>query len=569
MADLRSRADGAKVIRRYDDGKRQRQRFDQRVDMLAPYIEPTRGNVLTQAEPGAALMARTYDSEGIYAADMAAKFIGGELHGPGSIWFSLLEERDELNEVEEVKEWFEECRDRMLKDAAASNFYAEAYEHDIDWSGFGIGSMMIEQRPLLPYVENFGYRGTRFTVDKIGRYVCFENGWGEVDQRYTELELNAHGAVQRFGEQNLPESVVRAYRGNELSRMFRFVHGIFPREEKEKSFGSRRMPFASVYVHYDTKEVVGEGGYEEYPAVNARWTRVPGEAYGRGLGEIALNNMLTLNTAKKMSFEDWALKIKPMFLRAHDAMIGAMRLKPWGVLTVRLNNANQSIGDRFTTLQTGSQPEISQINEEELRRSIRLIFYIDQLRELMMVEGRTQMTATEFLQKISLLNKILGPVYGRWESEFGYPLIGRHFNLMYRNGAFSDPPDVLLERGGTVRVKFESPLARAQRIEEIQAMTTAMGDILPIAEAQYKYQGHADVLDNYDFDEYAQKVGDTRGVPASLTRSRDQVAVIRQSRAEAQQQQRQAEMAMMMAEGAGKVAPFVKAVKDGQQKRAA
>jgi len=460
-----------------------------------------------------------------------------------------------------------------LKDFSASNFYAEAYESDIDYLGFGgPSSMLVEERPILPHIEQNGYRGTRFTVDKVGRFVVHENGWLEIDEEYREFKLDAMAAVSRFGKDNIPDSVEAAYHKQDYTTQFKFIHGVYPRPQNEKTYGNKKMPWASCYAEYATKEIVQESGYEEYPFLNPRWTRVPGEAYGRGLGEIALNDLITLNTAKKMSFEDWSLKIKPPILQAHDAVIGSLRLKPWGVTTVRLGG--RAIGDLIQPFQTGSHPEISQIKEEELRRSIRQAFYVDQLRELLMIEGRKEMTAFEYLQKINLLNKILGPVYGRWESEFGNPLIARHFNLLYRRGVFSPPPDILVEQGGRIKVQFESPLARAQRMEEIQAMNQAMSEIAPIAEMQWKEAQITGrpvtqpILDGYDFDKYREHINKIHGVPATVTRSAKEVAVIRNSRAEAEQQAKAGQEAMMVAEGAGKVAPLLKVLQGGREARA-
>lgn len=562
MALLNSKADGTRIKARYDDGKRMRSRFDSRVDLLAPYIEPTRSNVLTDQSPGAALMARTYDSEGIYAADLAVKEIGGYLHGPGSVWFSLQEEREELNREDDVREWLEESRDRMLKDLAASNFYADSFEADMDWIGFGTNSMKIEENPMLPYLEEFGYRGTRFHVDKIGRFVIYENARGEVDELYSEHSWNAQRAVDLFGEKNVPEKVLEALRQNNRTQQFKFVHGIYPRPQGEKGkTQAERMPFASTYIHYDSAEVVREGGYEEYPAVNTRWLRCFGEPYGRGLGEIALNNLITLNTHIKFDTEGLALAIKRPLLQRHDAVIGAKRLKPWGVTTVRVP-FNSRLEEALRPLDMGSDFRRTQVKADELRQSIRRIFWVDMLQQLMALEGQQEMRVYVFQQKQNIANKLLAPVYGRWESEFGNPMIGRYFNLLLRRGVFSPPPDILLEQGGRLNVRFESPLARAQRNEAIQAMQAAMADILPIAEAQFKLSGRTDILDNYDFDKFAMEINRNHSVPATIVRSAKEVAILRKSRAEAEAEAQMGQEAMMVAEGMGKAAPALKLLQD-------
>ena len=88
---------GKQVINRYDEGVSYASSFRQRIDLLAPYIEPTRANVQAPQAPGAALMARMYDSEGISSADLAVRQMGSYLHGPGAQWFGLEDENDDIN----------------------------------------------------------------------------------------------------------------------------------------------------------------------------------------------------------------------------------------------------------------------------------------------------------------------------------------------------------------------------------------------------------------------------------------------------------------------------------------
>ena len=97
------------------------------------------------------------------------------------------------------------------------------------------------------------------------------------------------------------------------------------------------MPWASCYVHLDTKKVVAEAGYEEFPAVVDRWTRCHGEPYGRGLGEIALNDMIVLNAAKKGDLEAHALSTRPPLAQRFDALVGKRQFTPWGVTVVSVN----------------------------------------------------------------------------------------------------------------------------------------------------------------------------------------------------------------------------------------
>lgn len=559
-----------RVVERYDEGIKLAANFRNRIDLLAPYIEPTRSNTQFQQANGAALMSRMYDSEGISSADLAVRQIGSYLHGPGSTWFGLEDESEEVNADDEAREWYEYCRDLMLKAASAGFFYPESYETDMDWIGFGTGAMLTEQRPQLAgHNAVFGWRGARFQHIRAGHFVIFENGIGQVDEIYFELKKSAKAAADLWGLENLSDDMQEAYRNGKADE-FKFIHGIYPRKQNDRTYGNKAMPWGSCYVAYEKKKLVGEGGYEEFPAQVPRWTRCFGEPNGRGLGEIALNDLITLNASEKADIEAATLTIKPPLAVRNDAVIGARKFTPWGVTVVR-TAPGENVAHAIAPINMLGRFEYMQLKEDQKRKSIRRIFYADALEQLMTFEGQQEMRVYVFQQKQGIVQKMLGPTYGRWEAEFGIPWVSRLFNMMYRAGVFPQPPDIILQMGGQPRVRFDSPLARAQRMEEIDAMNSAIQGLRPIVELQaneWKMTGrqpHAWVLDAYNFDKYTEKVNRNYGVPAIVTNSGREIAAIRQSRAEAERVAQQSQQLAMLAEGAGKAAPALKLLQGGAE----
>jgi len=556
---------GARVVARYDEGVKYAANFRQRIDLLAPYIEPTRSNVQSRQAPGEALMSRMYDSEGISAADLAVRQMGSYLHGPGTLWHGLEDENDMVNRDDDAREWYEECRNIGLKQFTYGGFYPESYESDMDWIAFGTGLMRAEQNPQLVGREKFGFRGMRYTHHKAGRFVVFENGLNQVDETYLELRKTAKAAADLWGLNNLPEDMRTAYENGRADE-FRFVHGVYPRKQGEKLYGNKALPWASCYVHYDQKKVVAESGYEEFPDCVPRWTRCHGEPYGRGLGEIALNTLITLNAATKADLEAMTLRIKPALVQRHESVIGNRDLTPWGKTIVR-TAPGEPVSNVIAPItgQVGNY-SFSQIDAEKMQAMIRRIFYADMLQQLMALEGQQEMRVYVFQQKQNIVQKMLGPTYGRWEFEFGIPIIARNHNTLYRAGMFPPPPDIILQQGGQPKVRFESPLARAQRMEEIDAMNQAMQDLMPIIQMQLNQwkmtgaQPNQWILDGYDFDKYRDTINRNRGVPAIATLGQKQIDAIRGSRAEAARQAQKTQDLSALAEGGGKIAPLVKAM---------
>jgi len=556
---------GKDVVRRYEALRSDRMNFENRWEKLAPFISPTRYGILTQMSQGQDVMQDVFDSQGIFAADVLAKFLAGEVINPSEEWAQNIHGNKELRDNDEVREWLEECTRIQHSDLARSNFYLEGPSMLVDHAGFGTGSLFFTERPPLVNMPSArGYRGTRFHCDKIGRFLICENPIGEVDTLYRDFIYTARQARDRWGDAALGSKVKQALAGNRPDERFTFIHAIQPRSPGEKGYGNKSYPWLSCYVEKEEHTVMEESGYQNYPAVNPRWDKTPGEVYGRGPGEIALNDILTKNKARQMELEDWALKIRPPVIVGHDSVVGTLRFRPAGLMTIK-RHANQSVRDAIAPFETGSRADVNQIEQEQLKVSINQAFFVDQIIQFLEMDLK-DVNNYPFAKKLELLFKILGSTYGRMETEFLRPMWENHFMMLFRAGVLPPPPPVLAEYpdGGLVDVEFQNPLARAQRSGENDAMGIALGNLAPIIELEMKLYGHSETFDWIDVDNNAKETFRSAGVPATRIKSDEQVQAYRKQRAEAEQAEQQTESMMQMAEGAGKAAPMVKAMQDGK-----
>jgi len=335
-----------------------------------------------------------------------------------------------------------------------------------------------------------------------------------------------------------------------------FIHAIYPRPRAEQSAGARGMPWASVWVELETKHVTYEGGYPTFPAAIPRYQKTPGEVYGRGRGDIAFPDTWTLNTAKRMDFEDWALKIRPPILYKHNSVIGSLKLVPGGPTPV--NTQGQRIQDVMMPYQSGGNPEVSHINEEELRKSIRQVFYIDHILKLLEVE-KSEMTAFEFAKKLELLFKLIGPVYGRLEWEYLHRIVDIGWEIMLQGRAFSPPPPGVYRTNGIIKTTFHNLIAKAQRAGDAEALTMAINDLAPLG------QQFPEMFDWLNPDDTAIGILDVRGVSKRWRRDKDAVDKLRAARHDQNVKEQQTQQVAQFAEGAGKVAPLITALKKGGQ----
>jgi hypothetical protein len=151
------------------------------------------------------------------------------------------------------------------------------------------------------------------------------------------------------------------------------------------------------------------------------------------------------------------------------------------------------------------------------------------------------MTATEVHVRVNMIRQLLGPIYGRLQAEYLAPLVERCFCLAYRAGLFGEAPQSL--GGGSIRVKYNNPLARAQKMDDVGAIERLNASALQIVQVA------PTALDVIDFDAQVRSLAESLGVPLSTLRPREAVEALREQRAQAQQQQQQAaEQAQMRAQ---------------------
>ena len=149
------------------------------------------------------------------------------------------------------------------------------------------------------------------------------------------------------------------------------------------------------------------------------------------------------------------------------------------------------------------------------------------------------MTATEVQVRYELMQRLLGPTLGRFQTEFLNPLIERVFGLMFRKGQFMTPPDNISE--ANMDIEYVGPLARSQRMEEAVAVERLYQLAMTIGQA------NPDIMDLIDHDKAVRLRAKLLGVPKNILRGEAEVNGIRQQRAQQQQMAMQQQQALEQA----------------------
>lgn len=481
-------------------------------------------------------IARLVDSTLTDAARLQASSIMSGITPANSRWFAL----DVGDESDDERRWLDDSAQLLWENIHAANFDSAAYEGMIDEVCAGWFVMYID--------ENRDQGGFLFQLWPLSSCYCAASKEGQpVDIVYRCYQLTAEQAVAEFGFDQVSEKVQKAAKDSPDDK-FEFVHAIQPRSTYMVGAKlAKNMPIGSYHVEVASKKLVRESGYHELPVVVPRWMMIPNSVYAIGPASEALPDARTLNQIIRMEMAAADLAISGMWIAEDDGVLNprTVRVGPRKIIV-----ANSV--DSMKPLMSGADFNVSFTKSEHLRASIRKVMMADQLQP----QDGPAMTATEVHVRVGLIRQLLGPVYGRLQSEYLKPLIERCFGIAYRAGVFGQPPQSLGGRDFTVR--YVSPLARAQKLEEVSAIDQFVAGCAMAAELQAKANMQPDALDNVDLDEAARFRGEALGVPSQVIRSKASVEERRDQREQQQQQaleqQQQAAMQQTVVQAATKQA---------------
>jgi hypothetical protein len=506
---------------------------------LQDYFVPNKTPILARLrQPGAKRTQKLFDSTAGDCVQRLTAAMHGNLTPSSAKWFFLKMRDKDLNDIQEVRQWLEECGNLIRQALNQSNMNSEISELYADLIVFGTAFMLEEVRPKVQ--GKFG--GLRFKTYACGSYFIAEDADGYVDTVFREFTMTARQILQKWGEEvkEKSERVRQALDTGKGQMRFNMLHAIYPRDSYSDKPGrlAREMPYASVYVCLDDRKILHEGGYEEFPGMAPRWSKSADEEMGRGPGWIALPDVKTLNRAKELGLKSWAKEVDPPLLVRDAAVIGDVDIIPGGQTVVSCVPEGRALSTAVAPLDLKVKNDVNKFNINELVQSIRAMLYADQL----ILKESPQMTAEEVRARMELMQRILGPTLGRLETELLSRMIERTFAIMLREKALPMPPRAVLEafrnNQADIDVEYEGPLARAQRNIEVEAIERSITRRTALVEA-----GVEDAFDNLDIDKALRLVDKIGGVPEDVMRSEEDTEGIAAARAEAREATRKQEEA--------------------------
>ena len=539
MEDLVTR-----IITKQDSLKSYRTPWENLWQDCGEYVNPNRGDFSTiRYRADTARYDKIYDTTAPLANENLASGLKGFLTSPSQRWFSLTTFDDKLNEEYAVKEWLNLATnilyDRVFN-IPESNFNSQAHELYLDLGSFGTAVMMVQDTP-----------GSGITFRTFHLADCYiqENDKGFVDTLYRKYKRTGRQLIERFGEA-VPEKIVKISQKDPF-REFEVIHAVEPSETYGEPLKKpTKKAFKSCYILLEEKTLLEEGGYDEFPYMVPRWSKVAGEIYGRSPSMTSLPDIKMVNAMMKTIIKSAQKLTDPPLLVPDDGFILPVRTVPGG-----LNFYRSGTQDRIEPLETRGRPDIGFDLLQNRREHIRAAFHVDWM-QLPDQKNNPNMTATEVVARQEEKMRLMGPMIGRLQVEFLGPLINRVFSIMMRKKMIPNPPAII--QGEDMKIIYTSPLARAQKSSQLMTITRLFESMAPL------YQAKPELLDNMNTDETFRFFHHLLDAPAKILNPEEKVEEERQARAEEQKAMMEAEQAKVQSEAGKNIAEANRANREGQ-----
>lgn len=500
---------------------------------ISDYLLPRSGRFLTSdRNKGDKKHGKIYDSTGTRALRTLAAGMMAGMTSPARPWFRLTTSDPELDESSEVKIWLSDVTRLMQMIFAKSNSYRVLHGCYEELGAFGTAASII-----LPDYQNVIHHYPL----TAGEFAITTDHRGVVNTLYREYEMSVGAMVAQFGKDKCSTAVKGLHDRAQYDAWVKIVQAIEPREHRDiRKKDAANMPWSSTYFEHgsDSDSLLLDSGFKQFVGLCPRWSVTGGDIYGNSpameaLGDVKQLQHEQLRKAQGIDYQTNPPLQAPTSMRGNDT-----DLLPGGVTYVDSATPNGGMKTAFD-VRLDLNHLLADI--QDVRERIKSSFYAD-LFLMLANQTDTRMTATEVAERHEEKLLMLGPVLERLHNEILSPKIDITFARMLEAGIVPRPPQEV--QGKELNVEFVSMLAQAQRAIGTNSVDRFVGNLGVIAQLK------PDVLDKFDSDYWADAYADRLGMDPQFIVPGQQVALIRDQRAKAQQAQAQAEQIQLASQAA-------------------
>lgn len=380
-----------------------------------------------------------FDFTGVHSVSRLSSGLFSNTVSMGDEFFGFRCGDEDLQDNEEVNNYFTEAAKVTLRHLQDSNFPLESYEMMTYYCALQTGVFYTEwddEESKLSF-SNFPISSCRIAEDHNGR----------VRTIYREFELSAESVLSKFGDKTPQKIRSKAHNSNERYEPVKIFHAVFKNPKIEKtSKGTRKAistnkEWLSFYVYIEEKEIIEEGGFDTFPYAIPRFFKKAGTAYGRGPAFSALPALRELNALRADMLDGIELGVQPPVLIPEGIELDDVDLSPGSIIPISSNSGAPQFWQSTINLRDAAEHRKSVVEE------VKDLFYVDLF---MMLEEQKNMTATEVQERVAEKVQAITPVITRLYDEFFSEVIGRCFQLLVDNEKIEPLPKQLAGKSYSV-----------------------------------------------------------------------------------------------------------------------
>lgn len=506
--------------------KQERSEFLEEWQQISDYMNTRRGRYLIGDNRKKRNNKKVLNEKGIFASRTCGAGMLAGVSSPSRPWLKLGTPDKDLNEFSTVKRWLDTVEKRLYQVFGSSNYYHSKQSSYRDMGDFGQGPVLIDED-----YEN----AIHCYCSPPGEYILGVNDRGEIDTMFRDMSWTTKDVVSRFGNTGrVPREIRDSWDRGNYEAKWDITAVVQPNIKMIKGWrGPLGMPYMVVYyavgcANDDDNNVLAVSGNWENAISAPRWDVQPGDIYGDGPGAIALPVVKSLQELEKRKGQIIDKMAVPP-LQAPAAMDKkAISHKPGDVSYYPASANGQGAGAPISALYKVDGNGLNALAAETgiLEQRVDVAYFVD-LFLATINSDRRQVTAREINEVHEEKLIALGPVLERTHYEGLNRDVKRTFGILARNRVLPPPPKEM--EGLGLKIDYTSLLAVAQRAVGATGIERFAGFLGNLA------AGNPEVLDKWDMDQTVDEYGDITGVPASIVRSDEEVAKLRESR-KAQQQ---------------------------------
>lgn len=403
-------------------------------------------------------------------------------------------------DVEQIRKSLDDQSEVMFDYINRSNFSTQFYEMALDLL-IGTGTTMVqeEQDETL-----FSFHSTP------QKFIAFEEGPnGSIENHFRKHKVKAGNVERQWPGFKASDNLKRVIKESPNDDIF--CHEAVLYEPETKTY------HAMVWVD-EEKNISWYEDYQDFsPFVTGRYAKSAGEIRGRGPAILVLPAVKSLNKIKEFVLTKSAIDLAGIWTATDSGVSNPynITIAPGIVLPVGSNNTSNP---SLARLDTSTQLDLTLFNVEDLQKTIKTALFND-LRD---PDGPVR-TATEIAMDARELAKRIGSAYGRLQTEVMVPILKRVMQILVRRGKI----DPIVIDGKAVDIKFTSPLARSQDMEDVLNAQNAMEFTLNMG-------GPEALQVSFKTEDIGSWAAEKMGVPAQLIRSKAEKANVAQAGAQAE-----------------------------------